>query len=181
MTRMATPVPIAERCAAHPGRPAVDHCPVCDRPRCGADDRPTGCSICSTDHPMGLVRRKAPPLELLVRASLGAYATAIAWAYVAAEYVGAGLFQYFAPALLGILCGGAASAAAGSPRRGPLVRRVQVVSVLHSLLGAALGFRLEGTYSPFSLHPDVLLPFLITAAAAWFWTTPPKARVKRPE
>ncbi len=168
-----------ERCAAHPSRPAVDRCPVCERPRCGADQSlGHGCAVCGG---AAAPRRypAAPDRELLVRAALAAGAAAVAWGYVTAEYVGADLFKYLSPAVLGVLCGGAATAAAASPRRGRLATRVRVLSVLYAVLGAGLGFLLEGTYAPVSGNLDVLLPYAISAAAAWFWTAPPGTK-KRP-
>jgi hypothetical protein len=174
------------RCAAHPGRPAVDTCPVCSRPRCGADQVAApggGCAVCLGAVPnRRAVARSVPSAtrrELLVRAALAADAAAVAWGYVTAEYVGSELFQYFSPAILGVLCGGAATAAAGTPRRGPLSNQVRLLSVVYSLLGAALGFRLEGTYDVLSTRSDVLVPYAIAAAAAWLWTAPPRrAKVK---
>jgi hypothetical protein len=104
----------------------------------------------------------------------------VAWGYVTAEYVGSELFQYLSPAILGVLCGGAATAAAGTPRRGPLSNHVRLVSVLYSVLGAALGFLLEGTYDVLSTRSTVLVPYAIAAAAAWLWTAPPRrAKVPR--
>lgn len=119
------------------------------------------------------VRRPAPNSELLVRAALAAFAAAIGWGYVTAEYVGADVFQYLSPAVLGILCGGAATAAAGTPGRGVLSSRIRVVASAFSVLGSALGFVLEGTYAATSTQLDVLLPYAIAAAAAWLWTAPP--------
>ena len=42
---MSTPAG-SSRCAAHPGRPAVDLCPLCARPRCGADVLGGSCAVC---------------------------------------------------------------------------------------------------------------------------------------
>ncbi|MGZ6825887.1 MAG: hypothetical protein ACXVGH_03770 [Mycobacteriales bacterium] len=171
---------ITARCAAHPGRPAVDACPVCERPRCGADAAAApggGCTVCLGGAPRARAGAStAGPHELLVRAALAGYAAAVGWGYVTAEYVGADLFQYLSPAVLGVLCGGAATAAAGSPRSGPLVLRVRQLSVLLAVLGSALGFVLEGTYGALSSSPDVLVPYAIAAAAAWLWTAPPRSK-----
>jgi hypothetical protein len=171
---------LASRCAAHPSRLAVDTCPVCRRPRCGADQLPEGgCAVCQAAADAVVPSRpEAPPRELLVRGALAGYGTAIAWAYVTAEYVGAGYFQYFSPALLGILCAGAAMSAAGSPRRGVLAQRIRYVGAVCALLGAGLGFMLEETYQPLSSHTDVLVPYVIAVAAAWLWNAPPKAKKK---
>jgi hypothetical protein len=78
-----------------------------------------------------------------------------------------------------VLCGGAATAAAGTPRRGVLSTRVRQLSVLWAVLGSALGFVLEGTYDALSSRADVLVPYVIAAAAAWVWTAPPR-QAKRP-
>lgn len=175
-------LPPAERCSAHPGRLAVDRCPVCTRPRCGADRLPSGgCTLCQiAPEDPAAVRRKPKQPELLVRGVLAAYGTAVVWAFVTAEYVGAGWFQYLAPGLLGILCGGAAVAAAASPRPGVLLLRVRVASVVCSLLGVGLGFLLENPFTRPSLQLDVVLPYLIAAVGAWFWTAPPQPRKRRP-
>ncbi|MCW2542470.1 MAG: hypothetical protein JWM40_22 [Frankiales bacterium] len=111
-----------------------------------------------------------------MRGALAGYATAVAWAYVTAEYVGAGYFQYFSPALLGILCAGAAMSAASSPRRGVLAQRIRYVGAVCALLGAGLGFLLEQTYAPWSLRADVLVPYVIAVTAAWLWNAPPKPK-----
>jgi hypothetical protein len=174
-----SPVLPPARCAAHPARPAVDTCPVCQRDRCGADaaDAPGGgCGVCRGGGASERSYPAAGPRELLVRAALVANALAVAGAYVNAEYVGAPLFQYLAPAVLGVLCGGAATAAAATPRGGRLSTWVRAVSTLYAVLGSALGFVLEGTYAATSTSVDVLLPYVITAAAAWFWTAPPKPK-----
>ena len=162
----------------------MDSCPVCGRPRCGADRAAAppggGCAICLGGRKArALASRTHPPagrLELLVRGILAANGAAVAWGYVTAEYVGAELFQYLSPAVLGFLCGGAATAAARHPRGGILGARIRQVAVLYAVLGSGLGFVLEGTYDPVSGSPDVLIPYVIAAAAAWLWTAPPRHR-----
>lgn len=158
----------------------MDRCPTCNRPRCGADQGlGQSCAVCGAA-PAAVVPngRRPSSRELLVRAALAGYATALVWASVTAEYVGAGLFQYFSPALLGILTAGAAMSAAGSPRKGALAQQVRVAGSVLSLLGAGLGFQLEGTYRAVSLHATVLVPYVITVAAAWLWNAPPKPKRK---
>ena len=170
-----------ERCAAHPGRPAVDHCPVCSRPRCGADQLPFGgCTLClvTPEDPIAVRRRPRQP-ELLVRGVLAAYATSIVWAEVTSEYVGADWFQYLAPGLLGILCGGAAVAAAGNPRRGILLARVRAAAVLCSLLGVGLGFLLENPFARPPLDLPTIAAYVIAGAAAWLWTAPPSGKRRK--
>jgi hypothetical protein len=172
----------AARCAAHPSRPAVDSCPRCERPRCDADRAlgpGGGCVVCRGADPAPTPARSgrvARNRELLVRAALAADAAAVAWGYVTAEYVGADVFQYLSPAVLGVLCGGAATTAAGSPGPGVLSNRIRLVAVLFALLGTALGFVLEGTYRALTASTDVLVPYAIAAGAAWLWTTPPRRR-----
>lgn len=164
-----------QRCAAHPGRPAVDACPLCARPRCGADAaaaRGGGCEVCR-----GAARvpahRPAGRRELLVRGVLGANLTAVVWGFVEAEYVQAGVFQYLAPLVLGAFTGGVAMAAAGHPR-GTVGTRLRLAAVGYALLGCAFGFVLEGTFRPLSTASDVLVPYLLAAAGCWLWTLPPK-------
>ena len=170
---MSTPAG-SSRCAAHPGRPAVDLCPLCARPRCGADVLDGSCAVCGGG-PVADPRPEAGSLELLVRAALAANVAGVAGGYVTAEYVGTDLFTYLSPAVLGALCGGAAQAAARHPGRSPIGSRVRVVAAGYAVLGVALGFLLEGTYAPVSLEVDVLVAYVIAAGAAWLWTAPPRA------
>ncbi|MFN2538231.1 MAG: hypothetical protein ABR549_08770 [Mycobacteriales bacterium] len=163
------------RCAAHPGRPAIDSCPVCGRPRCGADAaRPLGggCAVCHGISEAGAHRPASRP-ELLVRGALGANLMAVVWGFVEAEYVQAGVFQYLAPLVLGAFTGGVALSASGQPR-GRDGTRMRVIAVGYSLLGCGWGFVREGTFGAFSTSGDVLLPYLLAAAACWAWTLPPK-------
>jgi len=164
-----------DRCAAHPGRPAVDACPVCDRPRCGADAAEAvggGCAVC---HGILEERAHVPPTgrELLVRGALAANLMAVVWGFVEAEYVQAGVFQYLAPLVLGAFTGGVAMAAAGQPR-GTEGTRLRLIAVGYALLGCGFGFVKEGTFGVFSMSVDVLLPYLLAAVACWGWTLPPK-------
>ena len=173
----------AARCAAHPGRPALDTCPVCDRPRCGADagtrwygagGSGEGCAVCrGAQQAQGHV--PAPRLELLVRGALAANLVAVVMAFVVAEYVQATFFEYAAPAVLGAFVGGTALAAAGQPR-GTDGTRMRLVAVGYTLLGCAFGFVKEGTFGALSTSTDVLVPYLVAVAACWLWTLPPKAR-----
>ncbi|HUR52174.1 MAG TPA: hypothetical protein VMZ11_08625 [Mycobacteriales bacterium] len=169
---------LPDRCVAHPSRPAVDRCPVCDRPRCGADASGPGCAVC---HGRAAVEpRAASLLELLVRAALGAHALAVVAGVVLQEYPGSPVFGYLAPAVGGAAVGAAATAAAGEPR-GPHLQPVRIVAVVYALLATALGFALEGTYDVYEPRVSVLLPYVAAAAAAWFWTKPPKRRVTASE
>lgn len=176
----------SDRCAAHPGRPAVDACPVCRRPRCGADRADAsldgGCTVCravGARREQARARRAADNQERLVRAALAANAAAVLMGYVVAQYVQAELFEYLAPMVLGLLCGFAATTAAGNPGPGALAARVRLVCAVYALLGTAFGFVLEGTFGVLSSSSDVLLPYLVAVGAAWLWTTPPKRKAPR--
>jgi hypothetical protein len=173
---MATRLLDGERCVAHPGRPAVDHCPVCDRPRCGADTAGRGCAVCGgLREPL----RGRPPSarELLVRAAMACQVLALVAGVILQEYPGAPVFQYLAPAVGGAAVGASATAAAGEPR-GPLLTRVRVLAVVYGVLATAFGFMLDGTYGVLDAQPAVLIPYLVAGAAAWLWTRPPRRRVK---
>ncbi len=162
-------------CPVHPARPAVDACPVCARPRCGpdADTAPGGgCAAC-------LGRGAAPrtrspePLELLLRACLAAYAAAVGMAFVVSEYVGAGLFAYVTPFLLGVLTGEAAQRAVGTVRPD---RGVRGLAVGLAVAGTAVGFLLEGSAGLASA--GVVPSYAAAAAGALLWTAPPKGQAR---
>jgi hypothetical protein len=172
---MPTALPPDERCVAHPGRPAVDRCPVCDRPRCGADTRGPGCRVCKGR--LAVPRPPAPPLELVVRAGVAAHLVAVVVGVVLQEYPGSPVFQYVAPAVGGAAIGAVATAAAGEPR-GPVLAKVRAVGVVYAVCAAAFGFQLEGTYRVLSASPYVLVPYALAAAAAWLWTRPPRRSVR---
>ncbi len=165
----------SERCAVHPSRPAVDDCPVCGRPRCAADAAGGACAACSGGS-RGPVRRPAGDLERLVRAALGGLAAALPMGFVASEYVGAGLFAYLTPLVLGVLTGEAAQRAAAAPRRGPLAAAVRGTATLLAVLGTALGFVVEASAAPWS--GTAVLPYAAAVAGAVVWTSPP-GRKKR--
>lgn len=167
----------SERCVAHPSRPSVDHCPTCQRPRCGADAGGRRCAVCSVDRSEPVVPA-APPRELLVRAALAAHVTALAIGLVLSEYPGSPYFAYLAPLVGGMAVTAAATAAAAEPR-GPLLRSVRAVGVLYALLATALGFVIEGTYAVAELSPRVLLPYALAAAGAWYWTRPPAGQSRQ--
>lgn len=111
---------------------------------------------------------------------LAAEAVALLWGKVTSEYIGAPTFQYLSPAVLGVLCGGAATAAARVPdARSRLALRVRLVGVLAALIGAAYGVLDEGTHHPLSSSPQVLVPYAIAALASFLWTLPPRGRPVR--
>lgn len=177
MTQPAASAALRERCAVHPSRPAVDSCPRCGRPRCGADVGAVaeGCRGCvaETQAPARLVR---PPgdAERLVRASLAAYAVAVVASPVGSEYVGATVFEYLGPFVVGVICGGAATRAAGTSGRDRVSTAVRAVSAVLAVLGVALSFTLEKSQHPVSASLGVLLPYAAAVAGAVLWTLPPR-------
>lgn len=177
MTVTTAPGP-RTRCAVHPVRRAVDACPVCARPRCAADASEApggGCLACGGGEGP---RAKGPgTVEALTRATLASTPVGLLGGIVAAEYVGAGLFGYLTPLVLGVLCGAAAQAAAGVGRTGSAVRLVRAGACLYAVMGTALGFSLEGSQSVFA--PRSYLPYLCAVAGAFLWTLPPKAAKPR--
>ncbi|MBK5308135.1 MAG: hypothetical protein JJD92_15725 [Frankiaceae bacterium] len=170
---------VRPRCAVHPSRPAVDACPVCDRPRCGADAAAVsiGCLGCAGDA-VAEVSTVRPPgdLERLVRAALAAYVVGLVGGLVASEYVGATVFAYLGPFVVGVTCGGAATRAARTDGRGLLGTRVRTVGAVLAVLGIALSFVVEGSLGVLELSPDVLLPYAAAVAGALLWTMPPRPR-----
>lgn len=181
---MTAPLPVPPRCAVHPARPAVDVCPVCNRDRCGADAAQAvggGCRACRGDpggappsHPPRGV--PAGPLERLVRAGLAAYTVGILGGIVASEYVGATVFSYLGPFVVGVVCGGAALKAAGTDGRGRFGARVRGIGALYALLGVALSFVDEQSQHVLSLRLDVLGGYAAAIAGALLWTMPPRQR-----
>jgi hypothetical protein len=112
------------------------------------------------------------PAERLVRGALAAFGTCLLGGLVAAQYVDAELFAYLTPFVVGVLCGAAAQAAAGGPRRGPTALRVRAVAALLAVLGVGLGLLLEGSHRP--LSGAAVVPALLALAGAVLWTAPPR-------
>ena len=174
-----TRVPARIRCAVHPSRPAIDACPVCGRPRCGVDAAsvPTGCLGCGGSAADAVPRRPPPgDAERLVRGALAAYAVALLGGLVASEYVGATVFAYLGPFVVGVVCGGAGTRAAGTEGRGSTASRVRAIAALCALLGVGLSFVVEGSLAPTALRAQVLLPYAAAVAGALLWTMPPRQR-----
>jgi len=96
---------------------------------------------------------------------------------IASEYVQSGLFAYVGPAVVGVVCGGAALKAGATDGRGPVGTRVRQISAAMAVLGVAYGFALEGSQPIVS--GGTLLPYVCAAAGAIGWTVPPKARAPR--
>lgn len=161
------------RCAVHPVRRAVDACPVCARARCAADAEAApggGCLVCLGGQ---RDRRDDRLLERAVRGALGATAAALPGGFVAAEYVGAPVFGYVIPFLVGVLAGAAAQAAAAGPRRGRAALVVRALACGYAVLGVALGFVLEQSQS--LSGTGALLPYAAAVAGVLLWTAPPRA------
>jgi hypothetical protein len=152
-------------------------CPVCGRPRCGADAALSipGCLACRDDA-AAAAGRPAGDLERLVRATLGAYAVALVGGLVASEYVGATVFSYLGPFVVGVVCGGAGTKAAGTDGRGRLGTRVRALAAALAVLGVAFSFVFEESLSVLSFDPDVLVPYAAAVAGAVLWTIPPRVR-----
>src|SRR4051794_10583411 len=131
--------PVASRCAAHPARPAVDRCRVCDRPRCGvdaADYGARGCPSCAVVRTVQVAGTR----ELLVRAGLAGYIVALVGATFATQYARERGFSLLAPALVGLATSWACGAATGSSAR-PRRSAMAVASAM-AVLSAALAFAL---------------------------------------
>ena len=109
-----------------------------------------------------------------MRSALAASGAAFLGGAVAAQYVGAELFAYLTPFVVGVLVAAAAQAAAGGPRTGPLAQRVRVVAGAYAVLGVALGFVLERSEGVFAARS--LLPYVAAVVGVVVWTLPPKRR-----
>ena len=163
------------RCAVHPSRRAAGICPVCGRPRCGADASSyagRGCAACVAIAP--------PPArpgvgERLMRGALASFAVAYAGGWVAAQYVDTQWFALIAPALIGLSCAGVATTAAGPPR----LRAGLLLAGLAALLGTGLSDRLvPGGQNLFLPVSHRLPPYLaaVIGTAAWPLLFPPARR-----
>ena len=168
------------RCAVHPARRASDTCPVCQRARCAPDAASyaaRGCAACAT------APATAPPptrLEWLTRAALAALVVAYLGAWVAAQYVDTQYFAVIVPALIGLACAWAASAAAGKTSPGRPPRVLVVIGALAAVLGTALSDRLvPGGQNLFVPAGHRLPPYLAAVIGAFAWPVlfgPPKSR-----
>jgi hypothetical protein len=155
-----------QRCAVHPGRPAVDHCPTCGRPRCGADAANLGpvCGGCQDARPAeetsGDRHRGRVAAGVLVAMALGAVG-----GWIGTEYIGATGFAEIVPFLIGLLCASGAAAAAGTHGRGSVDLGMRVVGAVSAVLGTALGYKLQPGGGS-ALHPaHTVLPAYAAAAA----------------
>lgn len=173
---MSTPVPGIRgtvRCALHPARLAVDSCPRCNRPRCGADAasyRSTGCAAClaAVETPAG---PPVPYAERLVRAGAAAFVVALLGGWVGTQYVDVHVFSVVAPGLVGLATGWAAAAAAGGPADVRLRRVTLLVGAIAAVLSAGLAFRLEsgGGEDPVGSWGEVGPPYLAAVLGTLAW------------
>jgi hypothetical protein len=124
------------------------------------------------------MRRTPEPTaaERLVRGALAAYAVGLVGGVIGSEYVGATVFEYLGPFVVGVVCGGAATRAAGTDGRGPTGQRVRAVAAAIAVLGVGIGFLLEESLDALSLSLDVVLPYVAAVAGALLWTMPPRSR-----
>lgn len=155
-----------ERCAVHPGRPAVDRCPGCARARCRPDRArlgPSGCAGCLA--PPGRRSGGQPDLAVRgVRAGLATMLVAVLGGFVATQYVDAHVLSLVGPGLVGLAAAWAASAAGGP---GWLTSGIAAAG---AVLGTALGFRLvPGGQSV--VHPlaEVGPPYLCAILGVLGW------------
>lgn len=161
-------MPTVERCASHVSRVAAGRCPVCDRPRCGAEEvehGERGCQVClvvaAPSGPAG------PSRVRLVLALLGAAVAAVLGGMIGSEYVGAAGFELAAPALTGVAAGMVATSVARTRGRGPLDWPLRAAAAVLAVLGTALAFILvPGGDSPFTPLSSVAPPYLAAVAGA---------------
>ena len=161
----------ANRCAQHPARLAVDTCPRCARPRCGADQASyarRGCAACLDPTP---VVPAAPYRERVLRAGLAAFAVALVGGWIGTQYVDVQYFSVLAPGLVGLATGWAAAAAAGGPADPHLRRMTLLIAALAAVLSAGLAFRLEsgGGQDPLGGWGEVGPPYLAAVIGTLAW------------
>jgi hypothetical protein len=136
----------------------------------------TGCLGCAGETATTASTLPAGNLERLVRAALAAYAVALVGGPIGSEYVGATIFEYLGPFVVGMICGGAATRAAHTNGRDQLGKAVRAVAAVLAVLGVGFSFVLEKSQDVLSVDPDVLLPYAAAVAGALLWTMPPRAR-----
>jgi hypothetical protein len=112
--------------------------------------------------------------ERLVRAALAGYGVALLGGVVGSEYVGATIFEFLGPFVVGVICGGAATRAAGTDGRDRLGSAVRGLAALLAVLSVAFGFVLEKSQPVLSLRTGVLVPYVAAIAGALLWTMPPR-------
>jgi hypothetical protein len=164
------------RCSVHPARRAVDRCPVCARPRCGADVAAHGAVGCAACRERAVTAVAAPPAELWVRCVLAGLAVAFGGGWIAAQYVDTQYFATVAPGLVGLAAAWAGAAAAPGLRP----RLTLAVAVAAGWIGTALSDRLVPGGQNLFLPPGHRLPpyaAVVVGVAAWrLLFGPPRAR-----
>lgn len=76
-----------------------------------------------------------------------------------------------------MLCGAAATRAAGTASSGRLRTAVRLLAVAYAVLGTAYAFHFVlGELSPTRPLGRVLPPYAAAAAGAWLWTLAPRQR-----
>src|SRR4051812_39462618 len=114
-------MPSQERCATHLSRPAVERCPVCSRPRCGAESAShgvVGCDVCIAARSSD--KSQWPTEARLIAGLIAGFLVAVITGDVSSQYVGASGFDIAAPLLTGIATGIAATSAARTHGKGEL-------------------------------------------------------------
>lgn len=157
-----------ERCASHVSRVASGRCPVCARPRCGAEEAQYGERGCQVCQDLGArASSSSPGRGRLAAALLAAAVAAVLGGVIGSEYVGATGFELAAPALTGVAAGLVATSVARTHGRGPLDWPLRALAALFAVLGTALAFVLvPGGDSPFTPLSAVALPYLAAIAGA---------------
>jgi hypothetical protein len=166
----------ASRCVLHPGRVAIDRCPVCDRGRCAQDAAAhgaLGCEICLGQAPP---RPPASTLRLVVSAALASMPAAFVGGPISSEYVSDHIFSLVVPALVGVAaCWPALVVVQRSGRTGRQLRALTLAAsgfaAICGVLGTALGFRLDPGGPPQIVSPLSLVggPYLSAALAGLLW------------
>jgi len=164
--------PVVARCAAHPARPAHDSCPTCGRPRCTVDARDRGhrCAVCAraggaagTARASGAAGAGRPPLVATVGAAAIGTVLCVVGSAVGQEYVGARLFSWVFPALVGVVIASLVLAWTG-----PLAATVRAVvgglCSAYAAISALLDFRF--THEPYGPTGRWLPPLAAGVAAA---------------
>jgi hypothetical protein len=85
------------------------------------------------------------------------------------------VFEYLGPFVVGVICGGAATRAAGTDGPDRIGTAVRGLAALMAVLGVGLSFMLEGSRHVLSYSPGVLVPYAAAVAGAVLWTIPPRA------
>ena len=119
----------------------------------------------------------------MLRAALAALGIGYVGAWVAAQYVDTQYFAVVVPALIGLACAWAATAAAGMATAARPPRMLMVIAAVTAVLATALSDRLvPGGQNLFAPAGHRLPPYLAAIIGALAWPVlfgPPKKRVNR--